>query len=176
MKISNNKPLPFGKNKFYNVIKGKKENGYTFYLPTFCISPKKNLNWDMSIFSIFFAVGKYFYQFNICEVIRDTSTEVCKEDMLKLIAFLKSENLSIIGTQMQEALTFLKKNKHIVTLIKNSELKHPYISTVILSSFEHQPFICLTDDVNKYETVEIDKTEDNPNEENNHSGEESEKV
>ena len=139
MKISNNKPLPFGKNKFYNIFKGKKENGYTFYLPTFCISPKKNLNWDMSIFSLFFAIGKYYYQFNVCEIIRDNSSEICKEDMLKLIDFLKSENLTI--ENVPECLSFLKKNKYLITLIKNSELKHPYLSVVLLSALQNQDFI-----------------------------------
>lgn len=139
MKISNNKPLPFGKNKFYNIIKGKKDNGYTFYLPTFCISPKKNLNWDMSLFSLFFAVGKYYYQFNVCEVIRDNNPEICKEDMLKLIDFLKKEKLII--ENMQDALSFLKKNKYLVTLIKNSDLKHPYLSSVILGAINNQKFI-----------------------------------
>lgn len=158
MKISNNKPLPFGKNKFYNIIKGKKDNGYTFYLPTFCISPKKNLNWDMSLFSIFFAVGKYFYQFNICEVIRDTSTDVCKEDMLKLINYLKTEKLSIHN--LQDALSFFKKNKYLVTIIKNSELKHPYTNTVLLSALEHQSFICPSEDIDNY----MNSKEDNSDE------------
>lgn len=139
MKISNNKPLPFGKNKFYNIIKGRKENGYTFYLPTFCISPKKNLTWDMSIFSLFFAIGRYYYQFNICEVIRDNNSEICKEDMIKLISFLKSENLTI--ENVPDALSYLKKNKYLVTIIKNSELKHPYLSIVLLSALQNQSFI-----------------------------------
>jgi hypothetical protein len=139
MTISKNKPWPFGKNKFYNTSKGKKEYGYNFLFPTICTSSPKNLNWDMSLSTIFFGWGRYYLQINICEITRDNSDDVLKEDALKIITMIKECNLVV--DDMPAYINFLKKNKYIVSIAKNSSLKHPYIRSVILSSIQQQPFI-----------------------------------
>lgn len=139
MNISSNKKLPFSKNKFYNIIKGKKSNGYFFILPAFCISPTKNLSWDISLFSIFLSWGKYYCQFNVCEIIRDNKEDILKSDILNIINMLRSHNLGV--SDMSEMLAFVKKNKHIITIAKNSDLTHPYIQNVMLSHFQYQTFI-----------------------------------
>ena len=69
MKKSRNRNL--GKNKFYNIQKGKKEHGFFFFLPTIMVSPKKFLHWDLIMFSIFLGWGSYFIQFNIFEVVKE---------------------------------------------------------------------------------------------------------
>lgn len=137
MKKSANKP--FGKNKFFNIYKGKKENSYFFILPCVSISPKKNLHWDMTIFSIFLAWGNYFIQFNICEIVKDTNTEVYKENMVGLIKVLKTANLMI--SDMQAALEFLQKNPYLVNIIKNANLEHPYVKNLLISQIQQQNFI-----------------------------------
>lgn len=144
MNISSNKKIPFSKNKFYNIIKGKKNNGYFFIFPAICISPTKNLSWDITLFSIFFSWGKYFFQFNICKIIRDNREDILKEDILKIINMLKLHKLGI--SDMSEMLAFIKKNKHIITIAKNSDLSHPYIQNVMLSNFQNQSFITDNED------------------------------
>lgn len=139
MSISNNKKLPFGKNKFYNIIKGKKKNGYFFVLPAISLSPTQNLSWDISLFSIFISWGTYFCQFNICEIIRDNNEDILKEDVMNIINMLKKNGLSVID--MPELLSYIKKNKYIISIAKNSNLSHPYIQNVMLSYFQYQPFI-----------------------------------
>ena len=73
------------KNKFYNVQKGKYNNDFFFILPTISISPNKLLHWDMKMFTIFFAWGKYYYQVNVFEIIKNTNTEVFKDNMVSLL-------------------------------------------------------------------------------------------
>lgn len=137
MKKTENKKL--GKNKFYNIYKGKKESGFFFVLPTISISPKKILNWDISVYSIFLAIGKYFVQFNICEIVKDTNTEVFKENMVALLGILRSNSLKV--NDMPACIEFLNKNQHIILIIKNSNVSHPYVRNIVSSYFNNQPFI-----------------------------------
>lgn len=130
---------PLGKNKFYNIQRGKKDNHFFFILPSIIISPKKFLHWDVMMFSIFIAWGSFFVQFNIFEIVKDTNTEVFKENMANLLSILKSSGYTI--ADMQAALDYLNKNTYLIQVIKNANLEHPYIKNLILSFFQSQPFI-----------------------------------
>lgn len=137
MKISKNYSL--GKNKFFNIAKGQKENKFFFCLPSIVISPKHFLYWDTVMFSIFIVWGSYFIQFNICEIVKNTSTEVFKETLTSLIKFLKSSNLEI--KDGNATLNFLNKNPHVTQVFKNANLSHPYVKTMLIGIFQSQPFI-----------------------------------
>lgn len=141
MTLSKNKP--FGKNKYYNIQKGKKENHFFFLFPSIVISPKKFLHWDIRMFSIFLGWGKYYIQFNIFETIKNTSTEVLKPDMVALLSLLKSEGLTLSSEakSMNQALEFLNKNSFLTLLLKNGNLEHPYLKEIISSYFRNQNFI-----------------------------------
>ena len=139
MKKSLNKPLPRSVNKFYNFYKGKDENKYFFYLPCIGISPKKNLHWGMTVRSIFFAWGKWFIQFNICETVSDTSLELTKEYYEVLKKCLASSNMNI--TDGQGAMNFLRNNLHIVQILRNADTEHAYVKKIVASYFQNQPFI-----------------------------------
>lgn len=139
---SPNKPL--GKNKYYNFQKGKKEHDFFFLFPSVLISPKKFLNWDTIMFSIFLGWGKYYIQYNVFEIIKNNSAEVQKTDMVALLNVLKSENLHLSNENdnaVSNVLDYLNKNKFLICLLKNSNLQHPYIKSVIVSYFKNQPFI-----------------------------------
>lgn len=127
------------KNKFYNIQKGKSTDDFFFVLPTISISPKKLLHWDMKMHSIFFAWGRFYYQINIFEIIKNSSTEVFKENMVTLLNFLKSNKLTI--NDIPAALDYLNKNNYIVQVIKNSDLSHPYIKTLLVSIFQNLTFV-----------------------------------
>lgn len=127
------------KNKFYNVQKGKDKEDFLFVLPTISISPKKLLHWDMKMFTIFFAWGKYYYQINIFEIIKNTSTEVFKEDIITLLNFLKANKLTV--NDVPTVLDYLNKNNYLVQIIKNSDLKHHYIKALMLNIFRNLPFV-----------------------------------
>ena len=137
MKTSKNYNL--GKNKFFNIAKGKKENKFFFCLPSVVISPKHFLYWDTVMFSVFIVWGSYFIQFNICEIVKNTSTEVFKETMSSLVKFLKASNLEI--KDGNAALGFLNKNPHVTQVLKNANLEHPYVKTILSGAFQSQPFI-----------------------------------
>lgn len=137
MRTSENKKL--GKNKFYNYIKGKQENKFFFFLPTVMKSSKHYLSWDTLMFSLFFAWGRSFIQFNICEVVQNTNTNVYKETMVSLIQCLKESNLEIKETA--KAVNFLEKNSHIVLVLKNGNTEHHYIKNLIVNALANQPFI-----------------------------------
>lgn len=137
MSKSQNKTI--SKNKFYNVQKGKYNEDYFFILPTITISPKKLLHWDMKMFTIFLAWGKFYYQINVFEIIKNTNTEVFKENMLTLLNFLKSNKMTI--NDIPSALDYLNKNNYLVQILKNSDLTHPYIKALLLSIFQHLSFI-----------------------------------
>jgi len=136
---SKNKNL--NKNKFYNIQKGKYTDDFLFILPTISVSPKKLLHWDMKMYSIFFAWGRFYYQINIFEIIKNSNTEVFKENMVSLLNFLKANKLTI--TDIPAALDYLNKNNYIVQLIKNSDLTnpHPYIKSLLISIFQNLTFI-----------------------------------
>lgn len=137
MERSKNKSI--GKTKFYNVYKGKKDSGYFFYIPTVAKSPKKILNWDISVYSIFIAFGQYYIQYNVCEVIKDTNTEVFKENMGSLLNIAKSSGLKI--TDINAALEFLNKNSYLVLILKNANVSHPYVKNVVASALQNQSFV-----------------------------------
>lgn len=141
MRQSKNKSL--SKNKYYNIQRGKKDNYFFFLLPSIVISPKKFLHWDVRMFSIFFGWGKYYLQYNIFETIRDSNTQVLKEDMMRLLQLLKKENLYLDSQQpsMKLALEYLNNNTYIINLLKNSNLEHTYIKKIIASYFKDLPFI-----------------------------------
>ncbi len=136
---SKNKNL--NKNKFYNIQKGKYTDDFLFILPTISVSPKKLLHWDMKMYSIFFAWGRFYYQINIFEIIKNSNTEVFKENMVSLLNFLKANKLTI--TDIPAALDYLNKNNYIVQLIKNSDLTnpHPYIKSLLISIFQNLTFV-----------------------------------
>ena len=137
MKTSKNYNL--GTNKFFNIVKGAKDNKFIFCFPSLIISPKHYLYWDTVMFSIFFVWGKYFIQFNICEIVKNTSTEVFKETLISLTSFLKTCNLEIIDKTA--ILNYLNKNPYITQVIKNANLEHPYVKTILTGTFQNQPFI-----------------------------------
>lgn len=137
MKKSKNHSL--GKTKFFNFYRGKQENNFFFILPTIIVSPKRILNWDMVLSSIFLSWGRSYIQFNICEVVKDTSTEVHKEHIANLMAILKTGNLSI--TDLPPVLEYINKNPHIINILKNANLNHPYVRTVLIGYFNNLPFV-----------------------------------
>lgn len=137
MRTSENKKI--GKNKFYNYVKGKNENKFFFWLPTVMVSSKHFLSWDTLMFSIYIAWGRAFVQFNICEVVKNTDTAIYKETVVSFIDCLKISNIEVKDTT--GAINFLKKNNHIVLVLKNSNLKHHYIQNLIAGSVANQPFV-----------------------------------
>lgn len=139
MKKSLNKPIGKSTKKFYNLYKGKNENKYFFYLPCIGVSPKKNLHWGMTIRSVFFAWGSWFVQYNICEVVSDTSLEFTKECYEDLKRALKAVGMTI--NDLQSAMAFIKNNIYIVQIIRNSNADHPYVKKVLATYFQNQPFI-----------------------------------
>ena len=133
MRQSKNKAL--GKNKYYNIQKGKKENGLFFLFPSVVISPKKMSHWHIRMFSIFFGIGKYYLQYNIFETVKDINTQVRKEDMMSLLQVLKTEGLGFSQDEnsVKRALVFLSQNPYLVTILKNANLKHDYIRKIIIN-------------------------------------------
>lgn len=137
MKTSKNYNL--GKNKFFNIAKGKKENTFFFVFPTIVISPKHFLYWDTVMFSIFVSWGNYYLQLNICEIVKNTNTEVYRETMNSLMNALKAINMEVADGPA--ALSFLNKNTYITQIIKNADLNHNYIKMLFTTIFQNQPFI-----------------------------------
>lgn len=137
MKTSKNYNL--GVNKFFNISKGKRENKFLFFLPTVIVSPKHFLSWDTVMFSVFIVWGRYFIQFNICEIVKNTNIEIFKETVMTLVKFLKGLHLEI--SDNNAALGFLNKNPHVIQVLKNANLEHPYIKNVLSSTFHNQSFV-----------------------------------
>lgn len=137
MKISKNYSL--GNNKFFNIAKGAKDNKFLFCFPSLIISPKHYLYWDTVMFSVFLVWGKYFIQFNICEIVKNTNTEVFKETLISLTSLLKNCNLEIIDKNA--LLNYLNKNTYITQVIKNANAEHHYVKSILTGLFQNQPFI-----------------------------------
>ena len=141
MRQSKNKP--FGKSKYYNTQRGKKEDGFFFVFPSMIISPKKFLHWDVEMFSVFLGWGRYYLQYNVFDTVRDTNTQVRKQDMLSLLQILKTDNwyLTQEDNSVKEALTFLNEHQHLILLLKNANLNHPYVKNIIINQLKEQPFL-----------------------------------
>lgn len=137
MKTSKNYSI--GKNKFFNIAKGKKNNHFFFCLPSIVIAPKSFLNWDTVMFSIFIAWGNFFIQFNICEIVKNTNQEVYKETMTSLMSVLKSIGIDIVDGP--ESLNFLNRNPYLTQIVKNANLSHVYIKNILFHYFQNQPFV-----------------------------------
>jgi hypothetical protein len=141
MKKSLNKPMPGNSKKFYNVYQGKNENNYYFFFPCIGVSQTKNLHWDMTVKSYFFAFAKWFIQYNVYEVVGDNSTELSKDCYESLKKSLKFSNMNI--TDIKEAMVFIKNNIYIVQILRNSNLDHPYVKKILASLFQGQSFISM---------------------------------
>lgn len=141
MKQSSNKKL--GKDKYYNTQRGKKDDNFFFILPGLFVSPKKILYWDTEMFSIFLGWGKYFIQYNIFKSIQNTNVEIDKKLMLDLFNILKKENyyLNTDDFTIKDIIGYLEKNTHIIKIVKNANLEHHYIQTIIVNLLKNQPFI-----------------------------------
>lgn len=131
MKKTVNKTL--SSSKFYNSYKGKGEQQYFFLIPTIGISSKKNLHWDITIKSYFFGWLNWFVQYNVYEVIGDSSLELSKENFELLKKILRQHGLLI--SNKQDCLTFIKDNIYIVQILKNTNPEHPYVSKIINQFF-----------------------------------------
>lgn len=125
--------------KFYNIYKSKGEQQYFFVLPTIGTSPKKNLHWDITIKSYFFGFLNWFIQYNVYEVIGDSSTDLSKENFEKLKKILRQQGLII--SNMQDCLTFIRDNIYIVQVLKNTNHEHPYVSKILSQFFMNQSFV-----------------------------------
>jgi hypothetical protein len=138
---SHNKSL--GKNKYYNTQIGKKDNSFFFLLPSIVISSKRFLHWDIMMFSIFIGLGRYYIQFNIFETVKNTSIEILKQDIVALLAVLKTDNLILISdnNSINLVIDYLNKNTFLILLLKNANLQHNYINKIIIAYFKEQPFI-----------------------------------
>lgn len=139
MKTTQNKYSQKNSLKFTNWIKGKNDNKYFFLLPTITISPKKNLHWDMTIKSTFFGFGHYYVQRNVCEIVKDTSTEFTKEVYEKLLQGLNLSKLSIKDTKL--CLEYMKTLPFITQVLRNSSIEHPYVRKLLYMYFHNQPFV-----------------------------------
>ena len=141
--MSQGRNHPLGANKFYNIQKGKKDNHFFFVLPSLIVSPKKFLHWDIMMFSIFLGWGKYYIQFNVFETVKDISTEVLKNNMADLLSILRASELTLSPDpkSMNIALDFLNKNPFLVSILKNGNVNHPYVKSIISSYFQNQSFI-----------------------------------
>ena len=144
--MKKSKNYKIGKNKFFNIIRGKKENDYFFIFPTIIKSDKTQLSWDSIITSWFLAWGKYYIQFNFNEIIKDTNVDVYKNTMQSLITCLRDVGLEI--TNGPQTLEFLNKNSYLTQIIKNANLNHPYIKKILFSYFNGQSFIKNTSLIN----------------------------
>lgn len=141
MRQSKNKS--FGTNKYYNTQRGKKEDGFFFVFPSIVISPKKFLHWDVEMFSIFCGWGRFFWQCNIFETVRDTNAQVRKQDMLNLLKVLKTDEWYLTQDEdsVQKALEFLNQNPHLTLLLKNANLNHPYVKSIMINQVKGQSFV-----------------------------------
>lgn len=126
-------------NKFYNYQHGISNDGYIFILPTITISKSQIINWDTKMYSCFFGFAKFYFQINIFESIKNSNTEVFKEDMVNLLSFLKNNKLTI--KDIPTALDFLNKNIYLISIIKNSDLSHPYTKEILVHTFKDLDFI-----------------------------------
>lgn len=141
MKISQNKFNP-NKTKFTNWIKGKSDNNFYYLLPTIVVSPKKNLHWDMTIKTFFFGFLNYYAQYNVCEIVKDNSSEFTKEVYGKLEAGLRLSNLKIID--QKACLEYMKNATFLTQILRNSTIEHPYVRKVLYLYLSQQSFVAQT--------------------------------
>ena len=137
MKTTKNKA--FGKNKFYNFYINKKENEYFFIFPVVGFSNSKNISWDIKMSSFFIAWGRLFIQLNLFEVVKDSNLDVSSNIVAQLEKVLITMKLKITDKEMM--LEFLGKNAHLVTILKNANLNHHYVKSLLGQYLQGQSFI-----------------------------------
>ena len=137
MKTTKNKA--FGKNKFYNFYINKKENEYFFIFPVVGFSNSKNISWDIKMSSFFIAWGRSFIQLNLFEVVKDSNLDVSSNIVAQLEKVLITMKLKITDKEMM--LEFLGRNAHLVTILKNANLNHHYVKSLLGQYLQGQSFI-----------------------------------
>lgn len=126
------------KNKFFNTIKGRNKN-FFFIFPTIIMGRKKMIRWELTTKSITFALFRYFYQINLFTVTKDSSKEIFKPDIRKVLAFLHKNDLDV--TTVAELIEYIQNNNYLLTLIKNIDLDNYYAQKVMLYYFQNQDFV-----------------------------------
>lgn len=126
------------KNKFFNTSKGKNKN-FFFIFPTLIIGKKKMIRWELTTKSVTFAFFRFYYQFNFFTVTKDSSKEIFKPDIQKLLVFLHKNNLDV--DTVANLINYVQNNNYLLSIIKNTDLNNYYAQKVMLYYFQDQDFI-----------------------------------
>jgi hypothetical protein len=89
--------------------------------------------------SFFIAWGRSFIQLNLFEVVKDSNLDVSSNIISQLEKVLITMKLKIIDKEMM--LEFLGKNAHLVTILKNANLNHNYVKSLLGQYLQGQAFI-----------------------------------
>lgn len=126
------------KDTFFNIDKGIGKK-FIFLLPTIVIGTKKMIRWELETKSITISFLKFYFQINIFNVIKDSSKEIFKQDIVKVLNILKKHNLNI--NSIANLITYLQENNFLLTIIKNVNQENIYSEKIILYYFQNCPYI-----------------------------------
>ncbi len=89
--------------------------------------------------SFFIAWGRSFIQLNLFEVVKDSNLDVSSNIVAQLEKVLITMKLKITDKEMM--LEFLGRNAHLVTILKNANLNHHYVKSLLGQYLQGQSFI-----------------------------------
>lgn len=130
------------KNKFFNTKKGHNRD-YFFLFPTVLFSSPKMIRWELNTKSITFAFLRFYYQINIFNVTKDSSKEIFKPDVKKILEILAKNNLNV--DTIANLIKFLQENDFILSIIKNTDIDNNYAQRVLLYYFKDEDFVIKND-------------------------------
>lgn len=130
------------KNKFFNTKKGHNRD-FFFLFPTVLFSSPKMIRWELNTKSITFAFLRFYYQINIFNVTKDSSKEIFKPDVKKVLDILAKNNLNV--DTIANLIKFLQENDFILSIIKNTDIDNNYAQRVLLYYFKDEDFIVKND-------------------------------
>lgn len=132
-------PNPKNPKKFINIEYGKRIFHNYYLIPTIVVSSKRRVSWDIEGYFVVFTFLNFYLQFNINQIVKDTSLEIFRKDMEKLIVTLKACSFEI--TNLNMLIDYLNENPFLITLIKNSNPLHTYHIEVVKHFLQNQVFV-----------------------------------
>lgn len=125
-------------NKSYKITKGKKTNCF-FIIPSVIKTNSKQNTWNSETKSFVIGFLSWFIQIDIITINKVVDYTITKEVLQNIHAVLSKNKYFVADIGGLEE--YLKANKNIILLIKNSPIKHKYTQNTIFNILQYQSFV-----------------------------------
>lgn len=124
--------------KTYNITKGKKNNCF-FIIPSIISTTYKQKTWNSETKSIVIGFLYFYLQIDIININKDIDSSITQQTIQVISKTLNEKGYYV--KDIESLQKYLKQNKNIVLLIKNSNVEHKYLKETLFNIIKFNDFI-----------------------------------